>query len=109
MCPLSGSPDGSGLVYSTYLGGTGFDAIGSVSVDASGEALLAGVTGSSDFPITPGAFSHTYQGGLGRVYRQVRFGGFDFDLFELFRRIEPGGLCSGRHRDRWGDSARKIK
>jgi Abnormal spindle-like microcephaly-assoc'd, ASPM-SPD-2-Hydin len=36
------SPDGSSLVYSTYLGGTGNDQINGVAVDSSGQATIAG-------------------------------------------------------------------
>jgi len=41
---------GSALVYSTYLGGTGFEAGFSIAVDAAGAAYLTGQTASSDFP-----------------------------------------------------------
>ncbi|HVA00140.1 MAG TPA: SBBP repeat-containing protein, partial [Terriglobia bacterium] len=43
-------PDGSGLVYSTYLGGSGADSAQGVAVDASGNAYLTGYTYSTDFP-----------------------------------------------------------
>ncbi len=38
------------LVYSTYLGGSGFDAGNAVAVDASGCAYITGYTYSGDFP-----------------------------------------------------------
>jgi len=41
--------DGSALVYSTYLGGSGQDA-GSIAVDEAGNAYVAGRTDSTDFP-----------------------------------------------------------
>lgn len=41
---------GSGLVYSTYLGGGGQDEALSIAVDSVGNAYLTGVTSSSDFP-----------------------------------------------------------
>jgi hypothetical protein len=40
------------LLYSTYLGGNGFDAAYSISVDPSGNAYVAGLTTSTDFPGT---------------------------------------------------------
>ncbi len=47
---------GSGLVYATFLGGMNWDDSGAVAVDGTGSAYVAGLTESSDFPTTPGAF-----------------------------------------------------
>jgi Beta-propeller repeat len=61
------SSDGSQIVYSTYLGGNG-GASGSpeqanaVAVDSSGNAYVAGVTNSANFPVTAGAFQTTFNG-----------------------------------------------
>ena len=55
-------PDGSGLVYATYLGGGGRDAGIGIAVDSSGSAYLAGQTHSADFPTTPGAYQRTAGG-----------------------------------------------
>src|SRR5439155_4788919 len=54
-------PTGSTRVYSTYLGGSGFDTIqgSGLAVDASGNAYVTGLTFSTDFPTTPGAFQPT--------------------------------------------------
>jgi hypothetical protein len=43
------SPTGT-IVYSTFLGGTFFDDISAIDVDAAGNAYVAGATQSSDFP-----------------------------------------------------------
>jgi hypothetical protein len=51
------------LVYSTYLGGSGVDAGIGVAVDSSGNAYVTGYTQSTDFPVTPGAFQTTCNGG----------------------------------------------
>jgi uncharacterized protein (TIGR03437 family) len=40
---------GTGLVYSTYLGGAGEDAGRGIAVDAAGNAYVAGITTSQDF------------------------------------------------------------
>jgi Beta-propeller repeat len=61
------SPDGSALDYSTYLGGSnssGFFDLGSgIAVDGTGAAYIAGEADSANFPVTPGAFDTTDNGG----------------------------------------------
>ncbi|HEV2352564.1 MAG TPA: choice-of-anchor D domain-containing protein [Terriglobia bacterium] len=65
------NPSGSGLLYSTYLGGTGASPpactsgspVGTqpngLAIDSAGDAYIAGSTGVTDFPTTPGAFEAT--------------------------------------------------
>ncbi len=49
-------PDGSGLVWSTYLGGGRTEqARNALDIDAAGNVYVAGLTNSPDFPVTPGA------------------------------------------------------
>ncbi len=43
--------DGTGLVYSTYLGGSDFDDVFDIAVDDNGSAYVTGMTNSSDFPL----------------------------------------------------------
>ena len=45
------------LLYSSYLGGTKADLANGIAVDSTGAAFLAGMTLSTDFPVTPGAFT----------------------------------------------------
>ena len=49
-------PAGAAIEYATYLGGSGHDGAPGVAVDAAGNAYVAGVSFSADFPVTPGAF-----------------------------------------------------
>ncbi len=55
---------GSALVYSTYLGRSGNDQGKGIAVDAAGNAYVTGLTGSTDFPTTAGAFQATFGGGF---------------------------------------------
>jgi hypothetical protein len=56
------NPSGSGLLYSTYLGGEGCDYSDALVVDSDGSAYVTGVTVSADFPTTPGALQPAFQG-----------------------------------------------
>ncbi len=51
------------LVYSTYLGGSSWDGGYGIAVDVSGNAYVMGRTYSTDFPVTPGAYDITPNGG----------------------------------------------
>lgn len=53
---------GSGLVYSTYLGGTGTDYGWGIAVDGSGNAVVGGSTTSTNFPVA-GAIQQSNRGG----------------------------------------------
>jgi hypothetical protein len=50
-------------VYSTYVGGSGEDSGNAIAVDGSGDAFVAGGTGSTDFPHN-GGYQTTLKGGL---------------------------------------------
>jgi hypothetical protein len=54
---------GSGLVYSTYVGGLNNDQGAGIATDAAGNAYVTGDTNSANFPTTPGAFQPTFGGG----------------------------------------------
>jgi len=58
---------GSGLIYSTYLGGSGDDRGYGIAVDASGNAYVTGPTHSNDFP-TANALQASRGGGLRDVF-----------------------------------------
>jgi uncharacterized protein (TIGR03437 family) len=83
------SPDGSQILYSTYLGGSQFDFATGIAVDGAGSAYIAGYTGSADFPVSSNAFQKTFPGnpagfisklspdGSRLVYSTLLGGGFE--------------------------------
>lgn len=54
---------GTGLLYSTYVGGTNAEIVTSLIVDHSNNLCFYGATGSSNFPVTNGAYDVSYNGG----------------------------------------------
>ncbi len=56
------SPDGSSLIYSTYLGGSGDEEGISIAVDGAGVAYITGTTDSANFPVTLTAFDPSLDG-----------------------------------------------
>src|SRR5215213_9414001 len=54
------TPDGKGLVYSTYLGGQASDVARGIALDKSGSAYVVGSTASPDFPLV-----RAFQNGFG--------------------------------------------
>ena len=59
------SADGSRLLYSTFIGGSGQEAAPALALDHDGSVVITGSTGSADFPTTPGAVQSTFHGGTG--------------------------------------------
>ena len=55
---------GDDLVYSTFLGGSSQEVGYAIAVGPAGEAYVAGMTRSTDFPATNGSFNQTYNGGV---------------------------------------------
>ena len=57
------NPDGTALLYSTYLGGGGNELPHSLVVDNAGNLIVYGTSGSDDYPVTAGAYDETYNDG----------------------------------------------
>lgn len=63
MCISKFNTGGTGLLYSTYLGGMENETPHSLVVNANNELIVYGRTYSNDFPVTAGAYDNTYNGG----------------------------------------------
>jgi hypothetical protein len=82
---------GTGLVYTTFLGGSSGERGWGIAVDGAGSAYVTGDTVSSNFPTTAGAFDTSYNGntdafvvkvnaaGTGLAYATFLGGGSDYD------------------------------
>lgn len=56
------SPDGSSLIYSTYLGGIDIDSPHSLIVDSNDDLVILGTTASPNFPVPSTAYDDTLNG-----------------------------------------------
>ncbi len=54
----------SALLYSTFIGGSGYDDLSDVVIDPQGRAYVTGTTGSSDLPVTNGVVQSELGGGI---------------------------------------------
>ena len=52
------APGGSSLLFSTYLGGTGADLGGAITIGTDGTVIVAGTTFSADFPVVAAQYPH---------------------------------------------------
>ncbi len=69
------TPDGSGQVWSSYLGGSSNEFPQSMVAAPSGELFVYGSTGSSDFPLTGGAWDILFNGGNPATVTSIDFAG----------------------------------
>ncbi|MBL7037058.1 MAG: SBBP repeat-containing protein [Pirellulaceae bacterium] len=77
-------PDGSDLVFATYLGGSDIEYgdTHNLALDANGDIIVAATTKSADFPVTSGSFQSLH-GGNGGQYSQLGDG--------FIARLSPDG------------------
>ena len=60
------APSGTGandLIFATFVGGSNSDQGLTITVDDTGSPIVAGLTSSSNFPYTAGAYQQAYRGG----------------------------------------------
>lgn len=61
------TPDGDSLVFATYLGGSRNEYPHSIVVDQNDQLIVFGTTTSRNFPVTPGGFDTTFNGGFDMI------------------------------------------
>ena len=74
------------LLASTYLGGSNSDEGDSVAIDAGGNVYVTGLTTSTDFPTTPGAYQSSFKG-----YKDAFVSRLSGDLTKLLVSTYVGG------------------
>lgn len=62
------TPDGTNLIYSTYIGGSSADVPHSMIVNNQGELVILGSTSSLNYPTTTGAYDEDFNGGTSVNY-----------------------------------------
>lgn len=68
------SPDGSSLIYSTYLGGSASSEVPhSMIVTPNDELIVYGTTGSVNYPTTAGAFDQSFNGGFPVTFNSIPY------------------------------------
>jgi hypothetical protein len=68
------NPPGTGVIFSSFLGGTAWDEITDIAVDGSGNGYVTGGTGSDDFPTLIGP-DMTYNGSADGFVTKVNLTG----------------------------------
>lgn len=84
------NPEGSALVYSTFIGGNDLDDGYSLTVDSDNNAYVTGLTISADYPVTQGVFNSVAGNGENVFISKINPSGSQF-LFS--------GLMGGNNRD----------
>lgn len=84
------TPDGSNLVFSTYLGGSRDEIPESLIVDKDGNLIVLGACGSNNYPTTTGAIDQTFNGGQNITVNSI---GFTFGTDLIITKFNPDGTA----------------
>ena len=68
------SPDGSTLLWSTYIGGSANEVPHSMVVNSNDELYVMGTSNSSNYPRTPGCWDNTFGGGSNPPFAVTSYG-----------------------------------
>jgi hypothetical protein len=86
---LKYNPDGTDLLYATYLGGSDGEFPHSLIVDNSNNLLVLGTTSSVNYPTTSTAFQRTFAGGTSTIPESGISYNFGSDIF--ITKLNPTG------------------
>lgn len=75
--------NGTALLYSTYIGGSGNETVHSIVANPAGELFMLGVTSSSNFPMTGTPHQNSFNGGSFASENNIQFTGCDIFLARL--------------------------
>jgi hypothetical protein len=99
------TPGGHGLTYSTLIGGSGSDSAAAIAIDASGQAVVGGLTTSPNFPIanaiqaafrlTRDAFATVVSAGGSSLVFSSYFGGSGDNRGFAVAALPPNSLALG--------------
>ncbi len=81
--------NGTALLYSTYLGGSGNETPHSIVCAPNGELYIYGVTSSTNFPMAGQPFDNTFNGGPYQLQNSLEFNGSDIYI----ARLNPNGTA----------------
>ncbi len=65
------NPSGSRLLYSTFIGGSGWDSLLSIDLNSTGSPFMIGRSRSSDYPTTGGCYDSSNGGGFDIVVTRL--------------------------------------
>ena len=74
---------GTSLLYSTYIGGSGNETPHSLVCADNGELFIYGVTGSTDFPMAGASYDNIFNGGPSVTENSISFMGSDIYVARL--------------------------
>ncbi|MDX1652160.1 MAG: gliding motility-associated C-terminal domain-containing protein [Brumimicrobium sp.] len=74
---------GTALLYSTFVGGIGNETPNSIVTNSLDELYVLGVSSSTNFPVTAGAFQTIFGGGPSTTQNALQFNGTDIVIFRL--------------------------
>ncbi len=103
ICLSKYNPDGSLLLYATYVGGSNFDYPHSTVVDFSGQLCVYGSSSSSNFPTTSNAYQTSHGGDYDIIVTKLNADGTQLVGSTFMGGSQSDGHNNAGHRMNYGD------